>query len=92
MFYLYFHSYLNFVGELLRFGDRQFYRDWYGPADCCALKEKRRTAWAPSPNEVKGITEPTLPVLLPSRWNSTTINYFWKNWNMPVHKWAVRYA
>lgn len=28
MFYFYFHSLLNTVGELLHFGDRQFYRDW----------------------------------------------------------------
>eukprot|EP01147_Barroeca_monosierra_P009553 gene9553-1782_t len=52
MFYFYFHSLLNIFGEILRFGDRQFYRDW---------------------------------------WNSTSISYFWKNWNIPVHKWAVRH-
>ncbi|XP_070576065.1 diacylglycerol O-acyltransferase 1-like [Ptychodera flava] len=28
-FYWYFHSCLNVVGEILRFGDRQFYRDWW---------------------------------------------------------------
>ncbi|RWS23904.1 diacylglycerol O-acyltransferase 1-like protein [Leptotrombidium deliense] len=28
-FYWFFHSSLNFVGELLRFADRQFYRDWW---------------------------------------------------------------
>lgn len=50
-FYIYFHAFLNITGELLRFGDRQFYRDW---------------------------------------WNATTIDYFWRNWNIPVHKWARR--
>ncbi|EGD82136.1 acyl-coenzyme A:diacylglycerol acyltransferase 1 [Salpingoeca rosetta] len=53
MFYFYFHSFLNAIGELLRFADRQFYRDW---------------------------------------WNATSISYFWKNWNIPVHKWAVRHV
>ena len=52
-FYIYFHAFLNITGELLRFGDRQFYRDW---------------------------------------WNATTIDYFWRNWNIPVHKWARRSA
>jgi len=28
-FYIYFHSFLNTVGELLRFGDRAFYHDWW---------------------------------------------------------------
>jgi hypothetical protein len=28
-FYAIFHSYLNLTGELLRFGDRLFYRDWW---------------------------------------------------------------
>ena len=30
LFYLFFHCWLNICGELLRFGDRQFYRDWWG--------------------------------------------------------------
>jgi len=29
MFYTFFHLYLNILGEILRFGDRQFYRDWW---------------------------------------------------------------
>uniref|UniRef100_A0A669C9M4 O-acyltransferase n=1 Tax=Oreochromis niloticus TaxID=8128 RepID=A0A669C9M4_ORENI len=28
-FYWFFHSSLNFVAELLQFGDREFYRDWW---------------------------------------------------------------
>ncbi|KAH9528268.1 Diacylglycerol O-acyltransferase 1 [Dermatophagoides farinae] len=28
-FYTYFHSFLNLIGEILRFGDRQFYKDWW---------------------------------------------------------------
>eukprot|EP00040_Diaphanoeca_grandis_P027825 m.159234 g.159234 ORF g.159234 m.159234 type:complete len:549 (+) comp31128_c0_seq1:227-1873(+) len=51
-FYTYFHSYLNAWAEALRFGDRQFYRDW---------------------------------------WNATTVQYFWSNWNIPVHKWMQRH-
>ncbi|CAG2105571.1 unnamed protein product [Medioppia subpectinata] len=51
-FYWYFHSTLNFMAEVLRFGDKEFYRDW---------------------------------------WNSESVEYFWKNWNIPVHSWAVRH-
>ena len=29
MFFAVLHSYLNFWAELLRFGDREFYKDWY---------------------------------------------------------------
>ena len=29
MFYLLFHLFLNFLAELLRFGDRVFYKDWW---------------------------------------------------------------
>ncbi|XP_071823562.1 diacylglycerol O-acyltransferase 1-like [Apostichopus japonicus] len=52
-FYFFFHSYLNILGEILRFADREFYRDW---------------------------------------WNSETVGYFWRNWNIPVHKWARRHV
>ncbi|XP_067871898.1 diacylglycerol O-acyltransferase 1-like isoform X3 [Heterodontus francisci] len=51
-FYWFFHSCMNFLAELMKFGDREFYRDW---------------------------------------WNSETVPYFWKNWNIPVHKWCSRH-
>uniref|UniRef100_A0A8C2VPQ4 O-acyltransferase n=1 Tax=Chinchilla lanigera TaxID=34839 RepID=A0A8C2VPQ4_CHILA len=51
-FYWFFHSGLNVVAELMRFGDREFYRDW---------------------------------------WNSESVTHFWKNWNIPVHKWCLRH-
>jgi len=53
MFYFLFHSLLNATAEVLRFADREFYRDW---------------------------------------WNADTIPYFWKAWNIPVHKWCVRHV
>lgn len=53
LFYMYFHSFTNLCAELLRFGDRQFYRDW---------------------------------------WNAHTVSYFWRNWNIPVHKWMLRHV
>ncbi|EDV25992.1 uncharacterized protein TRIADDRAFT_35841 [Trichoplax adhaerens] len=52
-FYCYFHSYLNILGEITYFGDRQFYLDW---------------------------------------WNAETIPYFWRTWNIPVHRWATRHV
>ena len=24
--------------------------------------------------------------------NAETVQYFWANWNIPVHKWALRYG
>ncbi len=33
IFYALFHSYLNLVAELMRFGDRVFYRDWWNSGD-----------------------------------------------------------
>ncbi|XP_048415796.1 diacylglycerol O-acyltransferase 1-like [Stegostoma tigrinum] len=51
-FYWFFHSSMNVLAELMKFGDREFYRDW---------------------------------------WNSETVTYFWKNWNIPVHKWCSRH-
>ena len=51
-FYLLFHSFLNTMGEILSFADRNFYNDW---------------------------------------WNSDDIINFWKSWNLPVHRWAVRH-
>ncbi|KJH48691.1 MBOAT family protein [Dictyocaulus viviparus] len=51
-FYTVFHAALNFVAEILRFADREFYRDF---------------------------------------WNSETIHYFWRTWNIPVHRWATRH-
>lgn len=51
-FYITFHSFMNLIGELLHFADRNFYCDW---------------------------------------WNSNNIDTFWRTWNMPVHRWAVRH-
>lgn len=51
-FYSFFHSWLNVLGEVTKFADRNFYQDW---------------------------------------WNAETIAYFWKNWNIPVHKWCLRH-
>jgi len=36
MFYVYFHLYLNLFAELLRFGDRVFYRDWWNSSEVSA--------------------------------------------------------
>ncbi|CAD5223445.1 unnamed protein product [Bursaphelenchus okinawaensis] len=52
-FYTIFHSGLNLLAEILRFGDREFYLDF---------------------------------------WNAETISYFWRTWNMPVHRWCVRHV
>lgn len=36
VFYYYFHLYLNLFAELLRFGDRVFYKDWWNSSEVAA--------------------------------------------------------
>jgi diacylglycerol O-acyltransferase-1 len=36
VFYFYFHLYLNLFAELLRFGDRLFYKDWWNSTEVSA--------------------------------------------------------
>lgn len=36
IFYMYFHLYLNLMAELLRFGDRVFYKDWWNSSEVSA--------------------------------------------------------
>lgn len=36
MFYAYFHLYLNLFAEILRFGDRVFYKDWWNSSEVSA--------------------------------------------------------
>ena len=52
-FYAFFHCWLNVIAELLRFGDREFYRDW---------------------------------------WNATSLDIFWRKWNILVHEWLLRHV
>lgn len=48
MFYAFFHCALNLFAEITRFGDRQFYKDWW---NCSFIDEYWRT-W----NLVRDIT------------------------------------
>ncbi|KAG8515414.1 Diacylglycerol O-acyltransferase 1, partial [Galemys pyrenaicus] len=79
-FYWLFHSCLNALAELMQFGDREFYRDWWwGPGG--------GAGWAGLSSKYTLIPEP-----LPScARNSETVTYFWQNWNIPVHKWCSRH-
>eukprot|EP01027_Heterolobosea_sp_BB2_P007061 GEZU01010562.1.p2 GENE.GEZU01010562.1~~GEZU01010562.1.p2 ORF type:complete len:144 (+),score=27.26 GEZU01010562.1:26-433(+) len=27
-----------------------------------------------------------------NRWNATSIDYFWRTWNIPVHRWMLRHV
>lgn len=38
VFYYYFHLYLNLFAEVLRFGDRVFYKDWWNSSEVSACK------------------------------------------------------
>ena len=44
LFYVYFHSVLNLLAELLRFGDRLFYRDWWNATDLYEFWNRWNTA------------------------------------------------
>uniref|UniRef100_A0A4W6CN06 O-acyltransferase n=1 Tax=Lates calcarifer TaxID=8187 RepID=A0A4W6CN06_LATCA len=47
-FYWFFHSSMNFTAELLRFGDRQFYKDWwlvYASVCVCVVYEFYEEWW-----------------------------------------------
>ena len=37
VFYLYFHLFLNLLAELLRFGDRVFYKDWWNSCEASSF-------------------------------------------------------
>lgn len=73
------HSYLNFCAELLRFGDRHFYGDWWSVA------LKNWWHWFFS-------SESTLcswHCFFPQR-NATTLFSFWTSWSIPYQKWCHR--
>ncbi|KAJ7538109.1 hypothetical protein O6H91_11G034500 [Diphasiastrum complanatum] len=53
LFYSFFHLWFNIVAELTRFGDREFYKNW---------------------------------------WNASTVEEYWRMWNMPVHRWLLRHV
>lgn len=88
-FYWLFHSCLNAVAELMQFGDREFYRDWWWVAP---LGRGRRWGWW-GPHWGWGLSPYPLHSTPPCpRRNSESITYFWQNWNIPVHKWCLRWV
>lgn len=74
-FYWFFHSVLNLVAELMRFGDRCFYKDWWWVQQL--VHDHWLLHWP----------------LVTNHWcrNATTISRFWKTWNVPAHRWALRW-
>ncbi|PON46824.1 Diacylglycerol O-acyltransferase [Parasponia andersonii] len=93
MFYCFFHLWLNILAELLRFGDREFYKDW----------------WNAKTVEEVGSMPMILPFVMLSQqpmlesnselfvflaylhWFYGCHHQYWRMWNMPVHKWMVRH-
>lgn len=80
-FYWLFHSCLNAVAELMHFGDREFYRDWWWVALGVGPGAGGGGPWR-SPVTRR----------LPTPRNSESVTYFWQNWNIPVHKWCLRWV
>lgn len=83
-FYWFFHSCMNFVAELLQFGDREFYKDWWW-----VLTTTRHITRAHTQRGTFSILSPACFNV--SFRNSETVTYFWANWNIPVHKWCLRW-
>ncbi|KAI3652233.1 hypothetical protein MP228_003536 [Amoeboaphelidium protococcarum] len=73
MFYVIFHSYLNLWAELLRFGDRQFYRPWW---NATTIAEYWRLWNIPVYNWVKRHIDQPMKARGFSRWASYLIAFF----------------
>lgn len=74
------HSSLNFCAELLCFGDRRFYGDWWSVAH----KQFLHTV----------LLNIQHWLILHRHFiyrNATTLITLWKNWNIPCQKWCHRY-
>ncbi|RLN12700.1 diacylglycerol O-acyltransferase 1-like [Panicum miliaceum] len=76
MFYCFFHLWLNILAELLRFGDREFYKDWWN------AKTVEETA-------LHYLTDNIVMVLTDKHILQVTDNGL--PFCQPVHKWIIRH-
>jgi diacylglycerol O-acyltransferase-1 len=75
MFYFYFHLYLNLFAEILRFGDRVFYKGKYGAWICFwYVISHSRLKYSSTASDW---------------WNAVDTSSFWKLWNLPIHYFLV---
>lgn len=81
-FYALFHCLLNAIAELLRFADRQFYLDW------CAARRHAALPGTAARADGPGVCACAC-VRACRRWNTTSLDSFWRKWNTPVHEWCA---
>jgi diacylglycerol O-acyltransferase-1 len=100
MFYTLFDLWLNVLAEVLRFGDREFYKVRC-PRDAGPRPTAHASVCAHGCLEGAAAARPdtrACPAPLPplsSRqewWNATTVGEYWRLWNQPVHKWMLRHV
>lgn len=70
-FMVFFHYWFNITAELLRFGDRRFYGDWWNASSLGVRRARRR-------RPLSALTR--------------RAQYYWRNWNLPVHMFMVRHV
>ena len=75
-FYVIFHVYLNILAEVTYSGDRLFYGDWWNATT------------------LEFVLFFLFLFLFLSSFPSfiSSSRYFWRNWNLPVHRWLVNYV
>jgi diacylglycerol O-acyltransferase 1 len=76
-FYAFFHLWLNILAELLRFGDRLFYKDWWNCTTVVRSRPRPTRASQPTATDPRG---------------RTVQGTFWKTWNLGVHYWFVQHV
>ena len=78
-FYAFFHLWLNILAEVLRFGDRLFYKDWW---NCTTVVR---------PPPTPPIRTPFAHTRTPA-WAGSPQGTFWKTWNLGVHYWFIQHV
>jgi diacylglycerol O-acyltransferase-1 len=75
-FFGFFHCFMNITAELLRFGDRVFFKDW----------------WNASEVYLPIYGNSSLYVIQLIDLCNLKVSAYWRLWNMPVHYWLVRHV
>jgi diacylglycerol O-acyltransferase 1 len=98
-FYLFFHVWLNLLAEVLRFGDRCFYKAWWNANNFGTCGQRLSVSRISSDRMLPLERTTTLTCVrqhaarphppLPSH---PRVEQYWRLWNIPVHNWIVRHC